>query len=120
MTSFFSGVFVLAPAANLDFWDLELRPPHLLFCNVSSASCQWTVICLFALYSKAVYLEVLHDTPSCLGVPTGPEALRCEFVPHPGPQSPESRTSPFYVFAVVGDTYYNSATLALLQPSPRG
>ena len=85
-------------------------PPQLR--NVSSASCQWisSVICLFAFYSKAVlYFEVLvHDTPSCLGVPTGPEALRCEFVPHPGPQSPESRTSSFYVFAVVANTDYNS------------
>ena len=83
---------------------------HFVF-NVSSASCQWilSVICAFSFYSKAVYLEVLvHDTPSCLGVPTDPDALCCEFVPHPGPVSPESRTSSFYVFAVVGDTCSNS------------
>ncbi|CAI8035386.1 hypothetical protein GBAR_LOCUS19867, partial [Geodia barretti] len=83
------GVFVLAPAAKFNFWSWGRHSYSFCF--------------------QSVYLEVLvHDTPSCLGVPTDPDALCCEFVPHPGPVSPESRTSSFYVFAVVGDTCSNS------------
>ena len=103
------GVFVLAPAAKFNFWSWGRHSYSFCQCKLCKLSMDIVSNLRICLYSKAVYLEVLvHDTPSCLGVPTDPDALCCEFVPHPGPVSPESRTSSFYVFAVVGDTCSNS------------
>ncbi|CAI8043863.1 hypothetical protein GBAR_LOCUS24347, partial [Geodia barretti] len=82
--------FVLAPAAKFDFWSWG---------RYSSSFC-----------FQSVYLEVLvHDTPSCLCVPTGPEALRSEFVLHLVLYLLNRKPlNSFYVFAVVGDNCSNS------------
>ena len=78
-----SGVFVLAPAAKFNFWSWGRHSYSFCQCKLCKLSMDIVSNLRICLYSKAVYLEVLvHDTPSCLGVPTGPEALRCEFVLH--------------------------------------
>ncbi|CAI8030729.1 hypothetical protein GBAR_LOCUS17430 [Geodia barretti] len=51
-----SGVFVLAHATTTFDWSWGHS---------------------YSFRFQSLYFEVLHDIPSCLGVPTGPEALFC-------------------------------------------
>ena len=66
-------MFLYWPLLLLTSTGVGATATHFVF-NVSSANCLHSVSHLPHL-PLALYLEVLHDTPSCLGVPTGPEAL---------------------------------------------
>ena len=80
-----SGVFVLAPATTNFDWSWGHSYSFLFQCKLCKLSISLYLVSPYL--PLALYLEVLHHTPSCLGVPTGPEALSWSWC-----TGPESQT----------------------------